>query len=123
MAVVSIIPERFDIALYAGDGAELRVEAADAGTGDPIDLDGDILAQVKNQHADTTAVAEFAVDVTDAGDGVLGLALTGAQTAALPTGNMKFRGVWDVQWVAAGRQPRTLAAGNITCSPDVTRSP
>lgn len=119
---VSVIPQRIDLAVYAGDGVELRLTAVDAKTGDSLDLAGEIGAQVKANRSDTEPITEFAVNTEQAADGVLDLSLSGVQTAALLTDSSQFKGSWDVQWLADGEQPRTLVQGNLTCILDVTRS-
>src|SRR4051794_4766959 len=119
---VSVIPQRYDLAVYAGDGVELRLSAVDAKTGDNLDLAGEISAQVKAHRSDTEPLTEFAVEVEQAADGILDLSLSGEQTAALITSSSQFKGSWDVQWLADGEQPRTLVQGNLTCVLDVTRS-
>lgn len=119
---VSVIPQRIDLAVYAGDGVALRLTAVDSKTGDSLDLAGEIGAQVKASRSDTEPITEFAVNTNQAADGVLDLSLSGQQTAALLTDSSRFKGSWDVQWLADGEQPRTLVQGNLTCVLDVTRS-
>lgn len=120
---ISVVPQRADLVLYAGDGTQLRLTAKDDTTSDPVDLTGAILAQIKRNRIDTTPLTTFAVDTTQADQGILELTLTGAQTSGLLNTSDRFRGVWDIQWTAPGGEPRTLAQGNITASLDVTRSP
>jgi hypothetical protein len=119
---VSVIPQRVDLAVYAGDGVELRLNAVDAKTGDSLDLAGEIGAQVKANRSDTEPITQFAVNTEQAADGILDLSLSGSQTAALLADSSQFKGSWDVQWLADGEQPRTLVQGNLTCVLDVTRS-
>jgi hypothetical protein len=121
-AQVNVIPRRVDLTVYAGDGVELRLTAVNAETGDILDLAGEIGAQVKVSRSDTEPITEFTVDADKAADGILDLSLSGEQTAALLTDSSRFQGVWDVQWIADGEQPRTLVQGDLTCDLDVTRS-
>jgi hypothetical protein len=119
---ISVLPQRVDVSVYAGDGVTLRLTAVNAETGGVLDLAGEIGAQVKVNRNDTEPITEFAVNTDKAADGILDLSLSGDQTAALPTDSSRFRGVWDVQWLADGEQPRTLVQGTLTCDLDVTRS-
>jgi hypothetical protein len=118
---VSVVPQRVDLVVYAGDGVALRLTAVNSQTGDALDLEGDIAAQVKAHRSDAEPITEFAVDTDLAAEGILDLSLTGEQTAALLTDATRFKGSWDVQWLADGEQPRTLVQGYLTCDLDVTR--
>jgi hypothetical protein len=117
----SLIPQTADIALYAGDGATLRLTATDTQTGDPIDLTGIITAQIRTSRTDPEAAADFAVDTAGATQGTIELTLTAAQTTLLRTNNGHYRGYWDLQHTPPGQQPRTLIQGTISCHLDVTR--
>lgn len=119
---ISVIPQRVDLVVYAGDGLALRLSSVNADTGDSLDLAGEIGAQVKANRSDTEPITEFTVDAEKAAEGILELSLSGEQTAALLTESSRFKGSWDVQWLADGEQPRTLVQGNLTCVLDVTRS-
>lgn len=118
---ISVVPQRVDLVVYAGDGVSLRLDVINADTGANLDLSGEIDAQVKAKRSDTDALTEFAVNTDEAADGVLYLALSGEQTAVLTDGP-QFKGAWDVQWMAVGQEPRTLVQGSLTCDLDVTRS-
>jgi hypothetical protein len=119
---VSVVPQRVDLIVYAGDGVTLRLTAVDGETGDSLNLAGEINAQVKANRSDAEPITEFVVNTDQAADGILDLSLSGEQTAALLTDSSRFRGSWDVQWLADGEQPRTLVQGSLTCDLDVTRS-
>jgi hypothetical protein len=120
--VINLQPQVLNLELYAGDGVEFRLVCTDV-NGAPIDVNGTVLAQVKLERADSSALATFTVGLVDAYQGIVILSLSGAQTAALvadsPTG--KFVGVWDIQWTPSGKQPRTLCQGTVECVTDVTR--
>lgn len=122
-AQVSVVPQRVDLVIYAGDGVTLRLTAVQAETGDILDLAGEIAAQVKANRSDPDAITEFTVNTDQAAEGILDLSLSGEQTAALTMDEPRFKGAWDVQWIAEGEQPRTLVQGSLTCDLDVTRSP
>jgi hypothetical protein len=123
---ISAIPQRVDLVVYAGDGVALRLTAVNAETGDDLNLAGVIEAQVKAHRSDSEPIIVFTVNTDKATDGILDLSLSGTQTAALlalvTTDSSRFQGVWDVQWLADGEQPRTLVQGSLTCDLDVTRS-
>jgi hypothetical protein len=121
-AQISVIPQRVDLEVYAGDGVTLRLTAVNAETGDKLNLVGTIDAQVKAHRSDSEPLTGFTVNTDKAADGILDLSLSGAQTSALLTDSSRFQGVWDVQWLADGEQPRTLVQGSLTCDLDVTRS-
>lgn len=110
---ISFVPESVALALYAGDGAALTLALVDA-NGDPLDLVGEVTAQIKLRREDTDPLQEFAVTV--AGN-LATLTLSEAQTAALG----EFKGAWDVQWAPNGSAPVTLVQGQATCKLDVTR--
>lgn len=118
MATISFIPQSLDLACYAGDGAAVRIVISRNGA--PIDVTGDHQAQIRNARLDPDPPIDvFNIDDSDAANGVLLLVLTGDQTAGFGDG---FKGVWDLQWIAAGAEPITLIQGKITCVIDVTRT-
>jgi hypothetical protein len=123
--VINLQPEVLDLMLYAGDGVEFRLKCTDA-AGAPIDVTGTVNAQVRLQRLDDDPpLAAFASDLVDAYQGIVVLKLTGDQTQELSehdsSQNGKFIGVWDVQWAASGKEPRTLCQGKVECVADVTR--
>lgn len=125
MASISIQPPVLDLSLYAGDGISFRLICKDE-TGNQVNVSGAIEAQVRVDRATTSSpIVEFAADMTSANAGIISLSLTGAQTQELvddpSTSKGKFTGVWDVQWTASGKQPRTLCQGKVECMADVSR--
>lgn len=109
------------LALYAGDGATLRITVTDPASV-PLDLTGAVTAQIRTTPDAATAKADFAADLSLHASGVVLLSLTGIQTAALLNGTgAPFKGVYDVQWRPTGGQPITLVQGEVTCELDVTR--
>lgn len=126
-APISLVPQVQDLKLYCGDGVDLQISVSNGGAG-AVDLSGEITAQIRASRLDSTVVAEFAADQTDAVDGIVIVSLTGDQTAALhenDLGNLveTFKGVWDVQWVPTDSEPITLLQGSVESSLDVTRLP
>jgi hypothetical protein len=122
VATLSLVPQVVSLALYAGDGAALRVTVRDT-VGAPIDLSGAVAAQIRGARGDAGSLADFAVDMAAAATGVVVLTLSGAQTAALVNGTGTFRGAYDVEWTPSGSEPVTLVQGDVTCELDVTRGP
>ena len=123
--VINLQPQVVNLMLYAGDGASLRLVCTN-NTGTPIDITGEVKAQIRvNRRDDTTPIAEFAVNMTDAYQGIVILSLTGDQTEALmdqpSVSNDKFTGVWDIEWDPSGLEPRTICQGKVECVADVTR--
>jgi hypothetical protein len=121
---ISLVPETQDLKLYAGDGVELLLSVSNSV--DPVELTGTIAAQIRSSRADSTILAEFGVDITDAPNGLATLSLSGDQSRALhgdpETPLEKFTGVWDVQWTPDGGEPETLVQGSVESNLDVTRS-
>lgn len=116
---MTLQPPRVDLALYAGDGASIRV-VVDTALGAPIPLTGAVTAQIRANRAGASVLQSFAVDLSAGASGVAILTLTGAQTASL-AGIEDFVGVWDVQHTPPGGQPRTLMQGVCRVKQDVTR--
>jgi chitodextrinase len=116
---ISFLPQNLDLALYAGDGAKIRLVVKDQVTQALIDVSGDHAAQIRTSSSDTDALDTFDVDDLNSANGEIILSLTADQTTDL--GN-NFKGVWDYQWTAPGEEPMTLVKGKITCTLDVTRS-
>jgi len=127
MADLDIQPPVLNISFYAGDGVGFKLICVDdEDPPAPIPIDGTIEAQVRvNRDPTALSVVAFSSDMTDAGDGIIILSLTGDQTQDLiehaSTKKNKFKGVWDVEWTAPGSEPRTLIQGDVECLADVTR--
>ena len=120
MSAILLVPRTVDLALYAGDGATVRLTLRSP-QGDPVALDGEVEAQIRTTRGDAAVLEAFAVDASAAADGVAVLSLTGAQTAGLVNGSGSFAGAYDVQWTAPGAEPATLIQGAVSCAQDVTR--
>ena len=127
MANITLQPQILDLALYAGDGVAFRLICTDSVEA-PVDVTGTVEAQVRvDRVAPDEPIVEFAADLTEAAEGIVGLSLTGEQTQQLAVhtsvkpGSGKFVGVWDVQWTPTGLEPRTLCQGKVECNADVTR--
>jgi hypothetical protein len=117
---LSFIPQTLDLLLYAGDGAGIRFTITDS-TGAPLPLTGLMKAQIRANREDADpALAEFDVDLTDFATGVVLISVTGEQTHGLISGDEKFVGVWDLEWISTDDEPSTLLQGTVECLPDVT---
>lgn len=122
---INLQPQVLNLMLYSGDGVEFRLLCTN-GANAPIDVTGTVKAQVRLDRATENApIVEFASNLVDAYQGIVILSLTGEQTKELSehtsSDNGKFKGVWDVQWIPAGKEPRTLCQGVVECVADVTR--
>jgi hypothetical protein len=85
----------------------------------PIAITGSVTAQIRAARLTSStggaALADFAVVVSGAGNNIVTISLTPAQTVALPAA-----GFWDVQSVDAG-VVTTWLAGKVKILDDVTR--
>lgn len=118
---ISLLPDKLDLALYAGDGASIRLTITD-NLDVPVPLlPGEIKAQIRQTRLDADPLAEFNFNIDDAVPNVVVITLNGTQTAALITDEDRFLGVWDVQWIKENEDPVTLAQGKVECDADVTR--
>lgn len=96
----------------------------------PDDIGADITgysfeAHIRRKPSSTDPVAEFAYDITDAENGLVTIALTGAQTAAIIAGDRDTdpasRYVWDLICTSPGGEVTRLAYGPVVVSARVTR--
>ena len=117
---ISLLPDKLDLALYAGDGVIIKLTVTD-NAGAQVPLTGEILAQIRASRLDTDPLAEFNYNLDDANPGLVLLTLQGTQTAALITDAAAFKGVWDVQWHPENQEPITLVQGKVECDADVSR--
>jgi len=117
---ISLIPSSLDLELYAGDGVSLVFGLNDS-DGQPLDVTGTVIAQIRESRAHIEAAADFTADLTNGSTGQVVLSLTGAQTGTLIGEKGRFEGVWDMQWTKDGAEPVTVLQGSVTCDPDVTR--
>lgn len=118
---INLLPDTLDLGFYAGDGADIQLTVTDTANA-PIDVDGTVIAQIRTTKTSTTPSVEFSVDLTSASLGIIVISLTGEQTSDLiPTGQVSYKGVWDVQWDPSDREPVTLIQGRVECTADVSR--
>jgi hypothetical protein len=118
---ISLLPDKLDLALYAGDGASIMLTVTDNEDNPVSLLPGEITAQIRQARLDTESLAEFGFNIDEAIPHVVVLYLNGSQTAALITDEEKFKGAWDVQWIQENQEPVTLAQGKVEVDADVTR--
>jgi hypothetical protein len=120
---INLRPTVVNLLLYAGDGFTIKLACLD-NAGTPIDINGSVAAQIRPNRVapNESPLAEFAVSLVDAYLGIIALSLTSTQTIGLLAANAElFKGVWDVEWTPADKEPRTLVQGSVECIPDVTR--
>lgn len=116
-------PAPFDLQIYQGDSYDLffRVKARN-GVGDLVylDLTGSTpKAQIRASKTSPTAAAELTANISDQTTltgGVL-LHITPAVSAALTL----TAGVWDCEILFASGDKKTVLAGDVTVTPEVTR--
>jgi hypothetical protein len=116
---ISAQPTTLDLSLYAGDGFSTAFNFKDGLTGEPWPVTGTWVAEIRAKASDPDPLAEFAIDLTDAAEGIIRASLTGEQVRSLldTTG-----GVWDLQQTPASGQPKTWFRGRISAQWDVSRS-
>lgn len=111
-AAIDARPLATDLFLYAGDSLNLNIAVTD-NAGAAMNLNGYTAEAQIRATADAPTAVDFATDIVDS---AIELALTPAETAALPG-----KGVWDVQIISATGDVTTLTGGKVTVSPEVTR--
>jgi len=127
MPYLEVLPPVVNITFYAGDGVSFKlVFKTNEDPQEPIPITGTIEAQIRlNRDLVTPVLVPFSTDMSEADDGVVYISLTGEQTQDciehISTKKGKFKGVWDVEWVAPGSEPRTVIQGDVECLADVTR--
>lgn len=120
MTTINLLPKILDLVLYAGDGVRFSLVVTDKDD-IPVPLTGSMEAQIRTKRGSVDPpAAEFTIDLTNSGDGVAVLSLTGEDTQALAL-TKKFSGAWDIQWTPLDSEPRTLCQGKVECDPDVSR--
>lgn len=109
-------PGTFNLDLYRGDSYAWRFTLfEDAFSTVPVDLaTATVKAEIRNASAGTTIVPLTAV-ITQ--PNIVDVSLTAIQSAALPA-----KGVWDLQLTFADLSVRTVVAGSVAVTGDVTDS-
>jgi hypothetical protein len=126
MAVVSFAPSKVDLQCYAGDGMTIEVQVTDEDK-NPLDVEGDVVAMIREKRTDSESLLSFRVDTTQASSGLITLSLTGDDTSSVLLYGQgrrqvdQFLGVYDVRWVPPASEPRTLMQGAFTCTLNVSR--
>lgn len=97
----------------------------------PDDVGADITgysfkASIRRRPSSVSAVAEFSYSITDAVNGLVSIALTGAQTAAIGASDRETdpgsRYAWDLFCTSPSGTVTKLAYGPVTVSARVTRA-
>jgi hypothetical protein len=111
-----VLPGKYDLTLYRGDSGAWRfVLWDDAAHTDPFDLTG---ATVKSEIRDKPGGVVIAdLDCAVTLPNIVAVTLPAADSASIPV-----RGVWDLQVTFADATVRTMVAGAVTSTADVTDS-
>jgi hypothetical protein len=112
MATVNVGPQNLNIVVTQGDNLALTLNLTDE-DGDPFDLSGYTASAQVRQVPSGTVAATFTASIGTASD--IDLVLTKSQTSGL-SGALS----WDCQ-IEQGVSRRTLVAGQVSVSPEVTR--
>ena len=106
MATYSQLPGELNLDILRGDELSISIDFS-------VDVTGYTVSSNIVSLVDSASIVSPAVTITDAGNGVVSLALTETQTAALPSGSRRL----FVSWVAPGDVPRRVLAGIVEVKP------
>jgi hypothetical protein len=112
--VVDLGPAAVNMRGYRGDTFATRLTFRHT-DGTPVVLAGTWRAQIRAEPSDAVELDHFDVDVTEQAAGVIMVALSAAQTLALPE-----RTVWDLENIGT-TSVRTWLNGTLHLGGDVTR--
>lgn len=113
MAEIEQIATTLDIHFVQGDSLSRVIQFTQSAL--PLDVSGwTITAQIRRRASSSTAV-DFAIDMTDAASGLVGISITPEDAATLAENC-----VWDLQRIEDG-DVRTYLAGSVTVDREVTR--
>jgi len=118
MASINAVPPTLDLNLYAGDDVAMTLTITDD-AGNPYDVTGTLLAQVRKGHALEVVATLVAVAVTPT-LGVISLSLDGATTEALGEGGGRHS--WDLQLTDDDGLVTTLVKGTVSTTLDITHT-
>lgn len=108
MAELEQLPGPLDLRIYRGDDANFQITLTDTVTGDPLVLPTTgWRAQARADVNDDTVLFTIAVDGSSAATGVVGVAVSGADTALVVDSN---KVAWDLENT---ERERTYLAGSI----------
>lgn len=115
---VGLRPGPLDLYVVRGDEFKLRLQFFDSDDL-PMDISGWTLqAQMRNTYQGAL-LATFGLDSTGLPSNEVNLVLSDAQTGVIGEGVYP----WDLQRFAGGQVIRTMLAGVVVVSPDVTEAP
>jgi len=117
MATLDCRPPDLTLKLYAGDDTTIQLTVLDQYQA-PVDLTGDVVAQVRRHQTDEAVVCEPAVSNPDGPAGVVWITFTLADTNALLDDGGHH--VWDLQHHGPNGT-ETIATGAVRTDPDITR--
>lgn len=105
------------LTIRVGDTESVTVRIKDKTTGNPINVTGRTYAsQIRREPLNSTVLASWSIDTTNAATGVLIMTLDKTVTATLPPGNATY----DLQ-ETNGTKVTSIFGGIITIVSDVTR--
>lgn len=109
-------PGKFDLTLYRGDTAKMRfVLWQDTAHTIPYDIStATAKSEIRDKSAGTTVVE---MDCTVTAPNIIDVVLDAASSATVLT-----KGVWDLQLTWPDNTVRTVVAGGVTTTADVTDS-
>lgn len=113
MATVNVGPQTVNLVVTQGDNLSMTLNLEDE-AGDPFDLSGYVASAQIRQVPSGTIAATFTASIGTASD--ISLSLTPAQTSIL-SGPLS----WDCQIQIGSTGRRTLVAGAVSVTPEVTR--
>jgi hypothetical protein len=115
MADLAQLPGELNLTIYRGDTTNFQVTVTDSVTGDPMVLPTTgWRSQVRVLRSSDDVLFSVTVDATDAATGVLGLSITGTDTASV-TVDSAF---WDLENTDTDR---TYLAGKVRLKGQVSR--
>ena len=117
MALLDCRPPPLSLTLYAGDDTTITLTVLDQ-QHQPVDLTGELVAQVRKKPADETVVCEPAVANPDGPSGVIWITFTLADTNALLADGGYHH--WDIQHDGPDGT-ETIATGIVRTEHDITR--
>lgn len=120
MATLEVLPaQELDLKIYRGDTVEpILFELLQDDEITPINISGwTFAAQIREKQDDTAVVAAFTAVITDAPNGRFTLEMSAVLTDLLP----KKTCVWDCQRTLPNGKKRTIVAGKVFTTRDVTK--
>ena len=120
-------PAEYDIDMCQGSDFKIKLVIKD-NTGTPLDITGwTFAAEMRRTISDSTVLAAFSFNITDAVNGEVEMAMDAATTGALPLKDQKENTretedfAYDVERTDGGGDIQRIIQGVVKVSPEVTR--